>query len=461
MKMSVFTRQSWIATFLLLFTFFAVSSNFGQITDRLAVSEKTFLSILVIAISIFMLSRSLAYETVAVNSALFWVFNYLFFGLVPFSFSIDPMPYYLGTLSSEKSIQTSYIIIFISSFLVAVTELTSKLHKEKRVSKDNEIRSIDSNRLIKNLKVLTLLYLAFLIPALNYLGWDTYLFRAGWYSDYIIGQSRSLYAMTTTILIVVPIVVTLFLIVLRVEKNVKVSIFWITAYGIWLLILANPSAQSRQQTLFILAPFILIFSKKWKNLVRYSLLLIPVIIIFFANLFSRYTGEFLFGATINVLSRSGDLDAFFQLSNGVELVEMGKFPILRQILGTLFFFLPRNIWESKPLDTGVQIADLFGLKFQNLSAPWPVEAFVNARWLGLIVVSIVIGRFLARSRLNLSIKPHSRVLAGIISGSIFILLRGSLLQATGRIVFSIFLVYVLLLYSREPKGNLQVGKNSV
>ena len=119
------------------------------------------------------------------------------------------------------------------------------------------------------------------------------------------------------------------------------------------------------------------------------------------------------------------------------------FPILHQILGSIFFFVPRSIWIDKPLDTGVVLANSNGLLFKNLSAPWILELLVNFRIVGLVIFCIFLGIYLGRVIFFENISAKSLVWAGIISGGMFILLRGSLLQATGRIIFSYFLIHII------------------
>jgi hypothetical protein len=169
---------------------------------------------------------------------------------------------------------------------------------------------------------------------------------------------------------------------------------------------------------------------------------IPFLLIYSANVVDRFTGELL-PIKFTVLSRSGDFDSFAQFANGINLVDDGLFPYFQQILGPILFFVPRSIWASKPRDTGVEIANQLGLSFQNLSAPWLLEAYSNLGLVGLVLVSIVIGFFLSKYDLGSLQDLRSRLLGSILVGVLFIVLRGSLLQASGRVIFSFFLVFYL------------------
>jgi hypothetical protein len=166
------------------------------------------------------------------------------------------------------------------------------------------------------------------------------------------------------------------------------------------------------------------------------------LLLFSANLVDRFTGKFN-PVQFTILSRNGDFDSFAQFANGINLVDRDLFPYFQQILGPLLFFVPRSIWDSKPRDTGVEIAKQLGLSFQNLSAPWVLEAYANAQLLGLIVTSIFLGFYLSKYDLESFQNLRSWLLGSILIGVLFIVLRGSLLQATGRVVFSFALIYYI------------------
>jgi hypothetical protein len=156
----------------------------------------------------------------------------------------------------------------------------------------------------------------------------------------------------------------------------------------------------------------------------------------------RSTGQ-LNPIRFTILSRNGDFDSFAQFANGIKLIDNGLFPYLQQILGPLLFFVPRSIWDSKPRDTGIEIASQLNLRFQNISAPWVLEAYSNAQLVGLIVTSIFLGFYLSKYEYGSLYNLRSWLLGSILVGVLFIVVRGSLLQATGRVIFSFALVYYI------------------
>ena len=79
-----------------------------------------------------------------------------------------------------------------------------------------------------------------------------------------------------------------------------------------------------------------------------------------------------------------------------------------------------------------------------MSAPWILESYVNARLAGVVFVSILIGFYLTKLDLKAFLDVRYFLLGSLTSGFLFIVLRGSLLQATGRVAFSIVIVLILL-----------------
>jgi hypothetical protein len=174
------------------------------------------------------------------------------------------------------------------------------------------------------------------------------------------------------------------------------------------------------------------------------------VIIFATNIFDRFTGRFEIKST-GIFSKSGDFDAYYQLLNGLALQELNFFAPLKQFSGSLLFFIPRSVWAGKPRDTGTVIAEYFGQRFQNLSSPLNLEMYINFGFFGLIIFFALLGFWISRiEKLSLYSVQHA-ISVQMFSGLFFIVLRGSLLQITGMLVFSIvlFLFIMKLISIRE------------
>ncbi|WP_417234441.1 hypothetical protein [Arthrobacter sp.] len=132
---------------------------------------------------------------------------------------------------------------------------------------------------------------------------------------------------------------------------------------------------------------------------------------------------------------NGDYDAFWQVANTLLYTQQEGPTWGRQALGVLFFWVPRSLWSNKPIDTGILLADFRGYNFTNLSAPLWAEALINGGILVLVVAFLILGALLFRldRRLprSLAEKGVMSVAGAVLPAYMIILLRGSLLQATG------------------------------
>jgi len=83
---------------------------------------------------------------------------------------------------------------------------------------------------------------------------------------------------------------------------------------------------------------------------------------------------------------TGDYDSFHQMAHGVAFVAQYGVQWGNQFLGTIFFFVPRNIWPGKAEGTGVLLAQFAHLDFTNLSAPLWIEGYVDFGVVGTIAI---------------------------------------------------------------------------
>ena len=401
------------------------------------------LSLISIVISSIMVGFSVGSSTLQFTSALFWVFQYTFFGITAYSYSKDTQPLYLARGVSANGFHQAHILVLISGFFVAVTQIVCHVKRHKGGTSDVLPVEIDIPILLRKLRTLTYVYLLLAIPILAYLGGFTYLFRKGAQAFGYDNGSNPLLVIAESIFLVVPVVVTCSLLTLKSFNHVKVNRLWLYGSLIWLLIISNPLAHARQSVLFTALPIAYIAMKRSRRFGIILIYIIPFAMLYLANVVDRSNGSVRLNFSIAVTSRLGDLDAFAQLSNGIDKVSLGIFPLMHQIIGSIFFFIPRSLWSAKPFDTGVVIGQQSNLLFSNLSAPWILEAYVNARLIGVIIVSIWIGYTLFNIDMSAKPKLYSYLIGAITSGSLFILLRGSLLQATGRTLFCFLAVFLL------------------
>lgn len=149
-----------------------------------------------------------------------------------------------------------------------------------------------------------------------------------------------------------------------------------------------------------------------------------------------------------------DYDAFWQIANAHSYVVDGLVEPGRQALGVVLFWVPRGVWPDKPVDTGILLAQYRGYSFDNLSAPLWSEFLVNGGTLALVLGFILVG-YLLRVMDTKLLPAIQRAGHWAIVGAVFpvymtILLRGSLLQATGAVAVTI--LCLLFVRQHTPSG---------
>lgn len=146
---------------------------------------------------------------------------------------------------------------------------------------------------------------------------------------------------------------------------------------------------------------------------------------------------------------SGGFDAFSQIVNTYKYVDVHGLRWGYQLLGALFFWVPRSFWPEKPLGTGYMVHDALGFSFLNVSGPLWAEMYINFGVIGIFVGFFILGRIsysfdrrIAELRGSL-FSPVFHAVAWFFVAYQWILLRGDLITFTS--YFVPFLACLLIL----------------
>lgn len=163
-----------------------------------------------------------------------------------------------------------------------------------------------------------------------------------------------------------------------------------------------------------------------------------------------------------------DYDQMVMFGNAVTYVDSGLGHTHgRQTSSAVLFFVPRSAWSGKAPDTGVLLGTWMGLNNNNVSAPLWTELWLDFGAAGMIPGFILLGWFSGRADRRYAARsvvlpvseraasarllerlPIATIVVPLTAGYGFILLRGSLLQAMGRIGV---LVVCLALTTARPR----------
>src|SRR5699024_6386774 len=92
----------------------------------------------------------------------------------------------------------------------------------------------------------------------------------------------------------------------------------------------------------------------------------------------------------------GDFDSFSMLIRAIIVIEQRGIFWGYQLLGSLFFFIPRSIWSTKPVGSGYTVGKILNWDFTNVSMPLIGEFYMNFGQLGVIILAILLGTILKK-----------------------------------------------------------------
>lgn len=162
---------------------------------------------------------------------------------------------------------------------------------------------------------------------------------------------------------------------------------------------------------------------------------------------------------------SGDFDSFYQINNTVYFIASRGITWGDQLLGVVLFWVPRDVWPGKAVDTGILLAEFRGYSFTNLSAPLWAELMINGSWpllvLGMTLIGFMVRRWDSKLALHIARAGTPGLVGCIVPVYLLIVLRGSLLQSMASLSVILLLTWFLSAGSARTKSNQQaVGTRS-
>lgn len=372
----------------------------------------------------------------------FWIFNSIFFVLVPIAVISNKSSWFVNyALDQDSKISTFYGVIGLLLISVVGSEL--------------RLRSLGLNKTryeldVSRFRIISLSYFCLLVYLVVFEKKFVSNSLKGYGSSQMVSSVSSLEnGLSKAYFVALPMLFVLFLL----RTPYKVSHFsrrfvLLLCLSI-LVVFANPVGNSRQTFLLAFLPiFVAVFNKSF-ILFRFLALAIVIVTIFgqpFTYAISHSAeniGKFgisgMFESYVfdpNQILVKGDFDSFSMFAIGIRYLGLEglAFPF-SQFFGVLLFFVPRNIWAGKPRDTAIEVANLAGFEFQNLSAPWLLELLANGGIVLLCFGAYLVPRALKRIDRMSNVDDFRWLMWSLLIGSEFILLRGSLLQAAGVVIF--------------------------
>ncbi|WP_345774082.1 oligosaccharide repeat unit polymerase [Paenibacillus sp. H1-7] len=234
------------------------------------------------------------------------------------------------------------------------------------------------------------------------------------------------------------------------EKMLRVLFYLVLIIGI----ATNfPTAVSRYHAAAVYIGIILIFIKRKLS---FDILFLTGFIFVFPTLeLFRHSSlmEVLDNFSWQIIDFStAHFDAYSMILRVVIYISNEGITYGKQLLGAILFFVPRTMWPSKPVGTGMFVGESLGLPFLNISAPIVSEGIINFGLIATFWVPVFIGYFTkkidSRYWLFSSTARYINVYYVFLIGFFFFILRGDFLSSYSYTVAFLFPLVVLFVFSK-------------
>jgi len=388
---------------------------------------------------------------------MFHIFTLFFFGIAPIiqyydqtRFLDEPM------ISINVKIEVSFVILitilmfniiyyFVFKFS-NISKISSKILKLTKL-KNNKLKF---NGRINFLLICLSLFSLFMLLYVNNFNFMKLLFKGGEFTESLVKVEKTEKSITLiTNQFIRPITFIVFVISFFYNKKSK---FINLILFIIFIITCSPTGLARNTTASYYMPLLLLFVPIFKRKHAFvGMMIVALLVIFpFLNRFRNFSAN-------SELSIGLDFDMFTDLHFdaymtfcrvvNLELITYGN-----QLLGVLFFFVPRSIWLNKPQSSGFYHADILNFDFKNLAMTFWAEGYINFGYFGTFSFLIFLGWFCGRLDKVFWIQKKQNsffnILYVLILGMLLFILRGDLMNGfsyLSGLLLASFLVYKLIL----------------
>lgn len=326
----------------------------------------------------------------------FWYFNFFFFFIAPLLQYLTGYSSWNYYISKELYLKTNFLILVCLTLYSFCSYILFKGSRRKIFNSDivpfkkNNSTIVYSKRILRVLLLFSILAALFLVKKIGFSGLfirelNQIDFGDSAINSIIINTCRAIpvYSLVYSIHYYLKnnngIVFILFeaFIVFIINYPTSVTRYWVglVYIGIFLTLIGN-KISGRKFDLFLILVFAVLF---------------PIF-----QIFKWYSISDIMMGKIDVMKRflmaynSPDFDAYSIFVRAVDLVSKRGIEYGNQVLGSLFFIVPRSIWSAKPYPTGQFIAMATNQSFTNISCPIYAEGYIDFGVVGSVLYTFFI-----------------------------------------------------------------------
>ena len=430
--------------------------------------------LIILLMSLFNIYKDMVvFKSVIKINTILWIFCIIFFVIVPFvgyregfGFQMDYVKY-----EYDVSIALFIIIIFLSSYLLGY-----------KIRSNLAIVIIDSNRRRMALSLFgTAIFIFgffYLVVKVNLYGWESLFFRGD--TGFIL-HGKSLVQIERYF--IRPLFFFNFILMgvsysIKMENINKRVFFLPLIYGILAAIMLFPLSVPRFigicSLLTLLAYLVFIYNKKsfyskYHSRVITSLIFLGIIFSGVLNVFRNGYSFFILNGfnEFNMWSffKSGHFDAFENLTSLIGYTHSKGIVFGENLIGALFFFIPRSLWQDKPVGTGTFLYDHNVLNYDyidtgntNIGMPIIGEFYLSGGVLFVVIFGFLFARLIKLLE-SISFSDYMTrktyavvvLILSFFSPYILIVMRGDLMTS-----FSTFVAISMSLYTSLWVNNYSI-----
>lgn len=200
-----------------------------------------------------------------------------------------------------------------------------------------------------------------------------------------------------------------------------------------MLIATFPLGLARNAAAMYWLPFALLTFSFFRKPNRFiPIMLVGLLVIFpFLDNFRRFDGSISLEFSIDYFNTMNfDASQEFMIAMKWGVITWGY-----QLLGALFFFVPRAIWATKPIGSGAMLASHQPRAFTNIAMPYWGEGYMNFGIIGIILFTVILAYATAVIDKKYWRQQHRNILNIndgyylIFLGALMFILRGDLMSS--------------------------------
>jgi oligosaccharide repeat unit polymerase len=361
----------------------------------------------------------------------FYLFCLLFLGIAPLLQYQHNISFWAWDILEERVYVMLNIVILITLIIYQsiYTVFFLKIANFKKKNDHTKVLTYFFSR--SKIFLLILLSLFSFTITLASRGFDlvSLMFRGSEFSVYAV-ESQTQMLLIDNFVRPLSMMCLLFYLIAERKKSIFVLLILVTLA----LITCPPSGMPRFAAAALYLPLVLIsfpFIRR-RNIFPLVFLLSFLFLFPFLNIFRAFNPDSeITGLGFNTeMFLKADFDSYynFAIIFSENIVTYG-----RQLLGVVFFWIPRSVWSNKPVGSGSYIADQLGFEFSNISANFFAEGYINFGLIGILLFAIVLAvltSFMdAKNFFDKSKSIFFTMMYLLFIGLLFFILRGDLLSS--------------------------------